>query len=317
MGKRKPPATDPWPEQIQPKLLSLASVPPPGNWLYEMKFDGYRFTAGIRDRVRLFTRNGHDWTNRLPVIAAELGQLELSSAWLDGEVVAQDDEGRPIFHPLQGAFSSGRTDDLVYFVFDVLYLEGRDLRGEPIERRRSLLQLLIERVPLDHVRFSESFEVHPRDLLASVDAMGMEGIVGKRAGSLYTPERDGAWIKLKCSNRQEFVIVGYTRAAGGIGSLLLALHDDIDMLVYAGRVQSGLSGRKLAGLRARLGDLQRDTCPMAKMPTIRKGLSVVWLEPKQLCEIKFAEITPSGKVRHAVFVGLRDDKNAISIQLES
>jgi bifunctional non-homologous end joining protein LigD len=316
MSKRKPPAADPWPEQIQPKLVALASVPPAGDWLYEIKFDGYRFTARIRERVTLFTRNGHDWTNRLPRIAAELEQLELASAWLDGEVVAQDEDGRPIFHPLQGAFSSGQTDDLVFFVFDLLYLDGRDLRGKPIERRRALLQQLIERVPLEHVRFSEAFDVDPRDLLANVFAMGMEGVVGKRAGSPYTSERDGAWIKLKCHNRQEFVIVGYTRAAGGIGSLLIALHDEADELVYAGRVQSGLSGRKLAGLRARLGELQRDTCALEVVPTMRKGLSVVWLEPLLLCEVRFAEITPAGRVRHAVFQGLRDDKPAASIRRE-
>lgn len=316
MSKRKQPVADPWPEQILPKLVTLASVPPAGDWHYEIKFDGYRFTARIRERVTLFTRNGHDWTNRLTRIATELAQLGLTSAWLDGEVVAQDEDGRPIFHPLQGAFSSGQTDDLVLFVFDLLYLAGRDLRGEPIERRRALLQSVIESTPLEHVRFSEAFAVDPRDLLANVCAMGMEGVVGKRAGSRYVSERDGEWIKLKCHNRQEFVIVGYTRAAGGIGSLLIALHDEADELVYAGRVQSGLSDRKLVGLRARLGDLQRDTSALARVPALRKGLDVVWLDPQLLCEVKYAEITPSGRVRHGVFQGMRDDKPATGIGRE-
>ncbi|MDC6536584.1 non-homologous end-joining DNA ligase [Pseudomonas syringae] len=317
MAKRKLSGIDPMPEQITPKLVSLASAPPAGEWLYELKFDGYRFTARIRDQVTLFTRNGHDWTKRLRRIAAELSQLELDTAWLDGEVVAQDEDGRPIFHPLQGAFSSGKTDDLVFFVFDLMYHNGRDLRDVPVERRRLLLRQLIGRVPLEHVRFSEAFDVDPRDLLANVCAMSMEGVVGKRVGSAYNPERDGTWIKLKCANRQEFVIVGFTRAAGGIGSLLLALHDENDVLVYAGRVQSGLGSRGLAGLRARLAELRRDTCPLAPVPAIRKGLSVVWLEPRLLCEVKFAEITTTGKVRHAVFLGLRDDKLATGIQRES
>lgn len=316
MPKRISAAADPWPEQILPKPVTLASVPPAGTWHYEIKFDGYRFTARIRERVTLFTRNGHDWTQRLPTIAAELAQLGLASAWLDGEVIAQDEEGRPIFHPLQGAFSSRKTDDLVFFVFDLLYLAGRDLRREPIELRRELLQQAIERVPLEHVRFSESFAVDPGDLMANVCAMGMEGVVGKRAGSGYVSERDGDWIKLKCHNRQEFIIVGYTRAAGGIGSLLIALQDDTDELVFAGRVRSGLSERKLAGLRARLGELQRDNCALASVPTMRKGLSVVWLEPRMLCEVKFAEITPAGRVRHGVFQGFRDDKPAAGIVRE-
>ncbi len=316
MPKRKSVAADPWPDLILPKPLTLVSAPPTGDWQYEIKFDGYRFTARIRERVSLFTRNGHDWTNRLRTIVSELEKLELVTAWLDGEVIAQDEEGRPIFHPLQGAFSTGRTDDLVFFVFDLLYLAGRDLRREPIEQRRAMLQQLIESVPLKHVRFSEAFDVNPHDLLANVCAMGMEGIVGKRVGSFYASERDGDWVKIKCHNRQEFVIVGYTRAAGGIGSLLIALHNDVDELVYAGRVHSGLSSRKLKGLRARLADLKRDSCSLARVPATRKELDVVWLDPVLLCEVKFAEITPTGRVRHAVFQGLRDDKPAAGIRRE-
>lgn len=314
---RKPiTGNDPFPEWIKPKLVRLASAPPAGDWRYEIKFDGYRILTRVSDRVTLLTRNGYDWTRRLPLLAAELQRLGLTTAWLDGEVVAQDEEGRPLFHGLQSAFSSGHTNDLVYFIFDLLYLHGHDLRGQPIERRRAILEELLERVPLEHVRFSEAFDVDPRDLLANICAMGMEGILGKRAGSPYASDRDGAWIKIKCHNRQEFIIVGYTRAAAGVGSLLLGLHDDAGELAYAGRVQSGFSSRTLADLRVRLEALVRSDSAIQPVPRLSKGLHVVWVEPRQLCEVKFAEITPAGKVRHAVFIALRDDKPAMDISLE-
>lgn len=314
---RKPTTrNDPFPDWIKPKLVRLASAPPAGDWRYEIKFDGYRIMTRISDRVTLFTRNGYDWTHRMPRLAAELQQLGLTTAWLDGEVVAQDDEGRPLFHGVQSAFSTGSTDDLVYFIFDLLYLHGHDLRGQPVERRRAILEELLDRVPLEHVRFSEAFDVDPRDLLTNICTLGMEGVLGKRAGSPYASDRDGAWIKLKCQNRQEFIIVGYTRAAGGVGSLLLGLHDDAGELAYAGRVQSGFSHRTLAELRVRLGALVRSESAIQPVPRLSKGLHVVWVEPRQLCEVKFAEITPAGKVRHAVFIALRDDKSATEIGLE-
>lgn len=305
------------PEHISPQLVTLATNPPAGDWRFESKLDGYRLMTRIDPGITLFTRNGYDWTKRMPRLAKDLARLNVRSAWLDGEVIIQDDDGRPVFHLLQSAFSSGETDDLVYFVFDLLFLNGEDLRNLPLEDRRERLRTLIEGHSLNQVRYSESLDVDPRDLLASVCKMEMEGLVGKRAGSVYASERNGDWIKLKCNKRQEFVVVGYTRAAGGIGSLLIGLHDDAGDLVYAGRVQSGLSSRTQKELRPRLKLLERPTTALKAMPLLSKGLVVVWLEPELVCEVKFAEITPKGKVRHAVFQGMREDKPAAGISLES
>ncbi|MCE5993290.1 non-homologous end-joining DNA ligase [Pseudomonas sp. KCA11] len=311
------PPTVPCPERIAPQLVTLVSRPPAGAWRYEIKYDGYRMLARIDGSVQLFTKNGYDWTDRMPLLAADLARLAVHSAWLDGEMVVQDDDGRPAFQALQSAFATRNTDHLVYVVFDLLYLNGVDLRGEPVEQRRKALADLLDDCPLDRVRLSDTLDADPAQLLANACRLKLEGIVGKRDGSRYSGERDGSWVKLKCGNRQEFIIVGYTRSSAGIGSLLLGLHDDDGRLVYAGRVKSGFSGRALDDLRSRLGPLVQATPVLAHPPKLEKGLTVVWVAPEQVCEVKFSEITPSGKVRHAVFVALRDDKPAAGISLES
>jgi bifunctional non-homologous end joining protein LigD len=310
--------TSPCPANIAPQLVTLANTPPRGgNWLFELKWDGYRMMARFDQGVRLFTRNGFDWTQRMPRLVKELETLNIVSAWIDGEVIVQDKDGRPVFQPLQSAFSSGKTDELMFFAFDLMHLNGRDMRSLPVEIRRERLRELIENTSLEHVRFSETLDVDPHHLLANVCKMEMEGIVGKRAGSPYASERNGDWIKIKCHHRQEFVVVGYTRAAAGIGSLLIGLHDDAGDLIYAGRVKSGFDSRTLIDLRARLASLERAGSVLRDRPQLTKGLDVVWLEPVLVCEVKYAEITPSGKTRHAVFQGMREDKPAAGISLES
>lgn len=313
------PKVTPCPERIKPQLLTMASRPPTGdNWLYEIKFDGYRLMVRIdQGHVTLFTKNGYDWTKRMPVLAKELLTLPARSAWIDGEVVVQDEDGRPLFASLQSAFSSGKTDCLRFFAFDLLFDNGRDLRSLPIEKRRSRLSKLLNQVELEHVRLSETLVVDPRDLLHNICALEMEGIVCKRAGSPYASERNGSWVKVKCSPRQEFIIVGYTRAAGGIGSLLIGLHNDNGQLVYAGRVRSGFDSRTLKLLRGKLAALEQTESPLQVPPKLSKGLTVVWVAAQLVCEVKYAEITPTGKARHAVFLGLREDKPASEINLET
>ncbi|BGE57759.1 non-homologous end-joining DNA ligase [Pseudomonas juntendi] len=304
------------PARIQPQLVALVTRPPAGDWAYEIKFDGYRMFARIDAGVALFTKNGYDWTKRMPRLAQDLQSLPIRGAWLDGEVVVQDDDDRPAFQSLQEAFAIGDTDRLIYFAFDLLFIDGVDLRPRPVEQRRNLLRVLLEQVDLDQVRFSETLEADPAHLLASACALGIEGIVGKRLGSTYAGERDGSWIKLKCVQRQEFVILGYTRSSAGIGSLLIGLHDDAGQLQYAGRVRSGFTGRELDRLKNRLGPLVRRTSALRTPPKLQGGV-VVWVEPQLVCEVKFAELTPAGKVRHAVYIALRDDKPASAISLES
>lgn len=304
------------PQRLRPQLVSLTSRPPAGEWRYETKSDGYRMPARLEAGVTLVTCNCHDWTARLPRLAQDLARLPVRGTWLDGEVVALDEDGRPAFQALQSAFARGATDGLVYFAFDLLYVDGVDLRARPLELRRDLLRVLLEAVELVCVRYSPTLDADPASLLASACELGQEGLVGKRTGSAYGDDRNGAWIKLKCQNRQEFVVLGYTRAAAGLGSLLIGLHDDDGQLAYAGRVRSGFSGRQLDQLLARLLPLQRDRSPLAAPPAF-KDVRVVWVAPLLVVEVKFMEITPSGKVRHAVYVGLREDKPAAGISLES
>lgn len=232
------------PRRIQPQLVTLVGRPPSGEWLFETKFDGYRLMARLNAGVTLITKNGYDWTNRMPSLAQELSGLPVRGVWLDGEIVALDVEGRPAFQPLQLAFSQRQTDDLIYFAFDLLYMDGTDLRPWPVEQRRELLQVLLQQCDLEHVRFSPTLEADPASLLASACQLGLEGLVSKHRGSVYSGQRNGDWIKLKCNNRQEFVVLGYTRAGAGIGSLLIGLHDDDGQLQYAGRVHSGFGGRQ-------------------------------------------------------------------------
>ncbi|EKT4473254.1 non-homologous end-joining DNA ligase [Pseudomonas putida] len=304
-----------FPHRIQPQLVSLLTRPPRGDWVYEIKFDGYRMFARIDGGVGLFTKNGYDWTKRMPRLAQDLQSLPVRGTWLDGEVVVQDDDDRPAFQALQEAFASGKTDRLIYYAFDLLFIDGVDLRPRPIEQRRDLLRVLLEQVDLDQVRFSETLDADPAHLLASACAIGIEGIVGKRLGSSYVGERDGSWIKLKCQLRQEFVVLGFTRSSAGIGSLLIGLHDDAGQLQYAGRVRSGFTGRELDRLMDRLRPLIRGT-PALQAPPKLSG-TVVWVDPQLVCEVKFAELTPAGKVRHAVYIALREDKPASAISLES
>lgn len=304
-------------QKSPPQLVSLATSPPPGKWLYEVKLDGWRMLARCDQVVRLFTRNGFDWTKRMPRLAKELATLKVDSAWIDGEVIVLNEEGLPVFQPLQSAFNTGKTDHLIYFGFDLLFLNGADLRDLPVEIRREQLRELIENASLEHVRFSETLDVDPRHLLENIRRLGMEGIVGKRAGSPYRSERNGDWIKIKIHHRQEFVVVGYTRAAAGIGSLLIGLHNDAGELTYAGRVKSGFDSRTLTELRPRLRALERPVTALKDSPRFTKGVDVAWLEPVLVCEVRYAEITPKGNVRHAVFQGMRDDKPAAGISLES
>ena len=314
----RPPKVSPLPDRIKPQLLTMASRPPsaPG-WLFELKYDGFRMQARIDSGVvSLITKNGFDWTKRMPRLARELKKLPVKSAWLDGEVVIQDEEGWPCFQPLQVAFSSGKTDPIVYFAFDLMYLNNVDLREHPVEQRRAMLAELLDQCSLDRVRFSETLEVDPHHLLENVRRLGLEGIVGKRIGSAYKSERNGDWIKIKSAPRQEFVILGYSRAAGGIGSLLIGLYDDTGQLVYAGRVRSGFDNKTLKLLRGKLAALEQSESALKSPPKLAKGIVVAWVEPLLVCEVKFTEITPAGKVRHAVFLGLREDKPASEVSLE-
>ena len=229
------------PDRIPPQLVNLVGRPPPGEWLYEIKLDGYRLMARLDGAVALITKNGHDWTSRMPMLAQDLARLPVRGAWVDGEIVMLDGEGRPAFQPLQAAFSQRQTDALVYYAFDLVAADGKDLRPLPLLQRKAILRDLLEGAdPV--LRYSEHFELAGDTMLSQVCSLGAEGIVSKRRDRHYASGRSGDWLKAKCANRQEFVVAGYVPSSTSrkaIGSLILGYYRD-DALVHAGRVGTGL-----------------------------------------------------------------------------
>jgi bifunctional non-homologous end joining protein LigD len=309
------------PTQLKPELATLVDSAPEGQWSYEIKFDGYRIMARIdHDQVQLFTRNGHDWTHKLPQQAEALAALGLESAWLDGEMVVANEHGVPDFQALQNAFEAGRSGNILYYLFDLPYLNGVDLREVPVEERRAALATILGAQKNPLLRYSEAFDETPDALLNSACQMQMEGLIGKRLGSPYVSRRSGDWIKLKCKHRQEFVVVGYTDPKGSrsaFGALLLGLHDrDSGELRYAGKVGTGFNEATLKSILAQLKPLQVKKAAVVNPPSGFEAKGVHWLKPKLLAEIAFAEMTKDGSVRHAVFHGLRDDKPAKDITEE-
>ncbi|VEF10468.1 ATP-dependent DNA ligase [Pseudomonas fluorescens] len=309
------------PAQLKPELATLVDSAPEGQWSYEIKFDGYRIMARIdHDQVQLFTRNGHDWTHKLPQQAEALAALGLESAWLDGEMVVANEQGVPDFQALQNAFEVGRSGGILYYLFDLPYLNGVDLREVPVEERRAALSTILGAQKNPLLRFSEAFDETPDALLNSACQMQMEGLIGKRLGSPYVSRRSGDWIKLKCKHRQEFVIVGYTDPKGArssFGALLLGLHDrDSGELRYAGKVGTGFNEATLKSILAQLKPLQTKSPAVVNPPTGFDAKGAHWLKPKLLAEVAFAEMTKDGSVRHAVFHGLRNDKPAKDITEE-
>jgi bifunctional non-homologous end joining protein LigD len=310
------------PDQIKPELATLVEKAPDGQWSYEVKFDGYRIMARIdHDEVKLFTRNGHDWTHKLPAQAKALASLGVESAWLDGEMVVADEHGVPDFQALQNAFEANRSGNILYYLFDLPYLNGVDLREVPVEERRAALATLLKANNEDPLlRFSDAFNEDPEALLNSACQMRMEGLIGKRLGSAYVSRRSSDWIKLKCKHRQEFVIVGYTDPKGSrnaFGALLLGLHDrDSGELRYSGKVGTGFTEATLNSIHEQLKPLQTKKPAVVNPPSGAEFKAVHWLKPKLLAEVAFAEMTKDGSVRHAVFHGLRDDKPAKDITEE-
>ncbi|WPH15688.1 DNA ligase D [Variovorax paradoxus] len=308
------------PAKLSPLLATLVDGPPPDpeNWFYEIKFDGYRLLARIdaKGGVQLVTRNGHDWSGRMPHLVRAIERMKLAPGWLDGEIVVLNESGGTDFQALQNAFDSENTRHIVYFLFDLPYYGGFDLTGVPLVERRGLLQALLAKAPPE-IRFSEIFDAPPEDIVASACKIGLEGVIGKRKNSTYASRRSPDWIKLKCSQRQEFVIGGYTDPKGsrvGIGALLIGVHDDKGDLFYAGAVGAGFNGRTLADMLERLKPLGIDERPF-KNPT-ENDRRAHWVKPVLLAEVTFSEWTKDGHVRHPVFHSVRSDKPAKAIVRE-
>jgi bifunctional non-homologous end joining protein LigD len=312
------------PHFIQPMKPRLVERPPSaGDWIYELKFDGIRAIAVKSSRgVHLISRNEKELDGRFPEIAHACTAIRGDEYVIDGEVVALDDEGRSSFQLLQRAEVDGKEAPLVFYVFDLLQLNGRSTMSLPLVQRKDLLSRLLP-TSEDAIRFSGELAGPPEKLLAEIKRHGLEGLVGKQRQSVYEPgRRSGAWIKIKCVNEQEFVIGGYTPPAGSrkhFGALLVGYYEN-DRLLFAGKVGTGFDTKSLAAIHKKLRAEERATCPFSDLPSKQGGKWVqgitpaemrrcTWVNPKFVCEIKFAEWTRDLKLRQPVFLGLRDDKD--------
>jgi bifunctional non-homologous end joining protein LigD len=302
------------PSFVAPQLATLVDEVPTGDgWVFETKFDGYRMLARVdRGRVRWISRNRKDWSEHFDELTPAVAALKVEDAIFDGEVVVLRPDGSTSFQDLQSAFGGDRRVRLSYVVFDLLHLNGHDLRGVPlVERKRLLRDLLAHVQPSNPVQFSEHVEGSGAAVFRAACRAHLEGVIAKRADAPHRETRTREWLKIKCGQRQEFVIVGFTEPQGrrvGFGALALAVHDH-GALRYAGRVGTGFDFALLESLRARLDRLRVDEPPVRGPLSADARRGVKWVEPKLVAEVGFTAWTADGQLRHPTFEGLREDKS--------
>jgi bifunctional non-homologous end joining protein LigD len=319
--RAKPPVVGvPLPAFVPPQLATRVDSAPDGDgWLHELKLDGYRILAHIEDgHVRLQTRTNQDWTHRAPALVRELERLAVTSALIDGELVVLNESGTSDFQMLQNSLNAGQQARCVYFAFDLLHLDGEDLRSLALTERKARLHALLDKHS-QRVRYSDHVVGHGSEFFAQACSHHAEGIVSKRAQSPYVSRRDRSWLKVKCVERQEFVIGGYTKPAGSrtqLGALLLGTHARDGSLTYAGRVGTGFSRASLAELSGKLRGLVQADSPFDNPPRGAQTIGVSWVRPELVAEIEYAEQTDDGLVRHASFRGVRQDKAANDVTPE-
>jgi DNA ligase D-like protein (predicted ligase) len=323
-----PDAADPRsppPKFIRPQLSLLVETTPAGSdWAHEIKYDGYRIHARLdRGKALLLTRTGLDWTDRYEPTAKAISALAAQTAYVDGELCAVRSDGTTSFSEMQAATDEGRTANLVYFVFDLLFLDGEKLAGLPLLERKERLKALVEGAPRS-IQYSDHHIGDGQRFLQAACGAKAEGIISKRVNAPYVPGDRGVWRKAKCYQREEFIIVGYSEPEGSrpyLGALLLAYYGDAARLVYAGRVGTGMSGSELRHLHEALQPLRTPKMPLDVPPptTARFGsplnLSrVTWVRPKLVCEVRFLTWTADGLVRQGAYQGLRADKPAKDVR---
>jgi bifunctional non-homologous end joining protein LigD len=313
---------------VDPMLLLRTDKLPddPARWLYELKLDGYRAVAfRTAGKVHLRSRNNHDFGSRYRAVLAGLVNLPDGTV-IDGEIVAFDDDGRPSFSALQN--SAGSDTPLVYFVFDVMRLAGRDVTALTLEARRGLLEQKVLPTLGEPVRYTGELNATLRDLVASVKAQGLEGLVAKRRDSRYEAGmRSGAWLKMRVNRGQEFVIGGFTVGTRTFDALIFGYYDDEGRLIYVARTRNGFTPAVREQLFKKFRELEIPGCPFVNLPEAKSGrwgqgltkskmAECRWLEPVLVGQFEFLEWTPDNHLRHTRFVGLRPDKPARAVRRE-
>jgi bifunctional non-homologous end joining protein LigD len=289
-----------WPGFIEPALASsIERVPGGARWLHEIKFDGYRVQLHIHDgQVEVFTRRGNDWTKRFRKIAADASDIAIGSAIIDGEVVVPSASGVSDFSVLQNELK-GRSTKVVLVAFDLLYLNGHDLRKLPLTARKAELRRIIHGTA---VQFSDSFEIDGQEMYQHACKLGLEGVVSKVRDSAYVSGRGNIWVKKTCQQRETLTIAGFALDGEKWDGIYLARRKGKDF-IYAGKVDHGFDKRSAADLRKRLTPLIRKTQPYTKRIAHRG----IWVEPQLLAEIEYRAKSAEGKVRHPFFLGVRED----------
>jgi len=307
------------------QLATLVDAPPEGpEWVHEVKLDGYRLLGFISgDDSRLRTRNAKDWTDRFPSLLGALESLKVKDAVLDMEAVILDAQGKSSFQALQVTLGEGGTPSkIVAYVFDLLYLDGKDLTGLPLVERKKKLELLLKRSKQDILRYSDHIAGQGAEMFAKTCQAELEGIISKQRDAPYVAGRQRSWLKIKCAQRQEFIIVGYSDARRGeraLGALYLGYRKN-NVLHYAGKVGTGFSMKSAREIKDRLSSLKVDQPVLTRAEATGLGAgewrSVQWVKPQLLCEVAFTEWTQDGHIRHPSFQGLREDKDAQEVKKE-